>query len=288
MYKGIDLSKYQANVDYEKLKEDGIEFAIIQCGYGREQNQKDPMFETHYEGLKKAGIKVGAYLYSYCNNVNNAILEAENCLKFIEGKHFDLPIFYDLEETATRTLGKESVTKIAQIFCERIEQAGYKAGVYANLDWFKNYINVAEIDKYYIWLAQWSDNHSADFRVDFWQYTSQGKILAIPNQNVDMNYQYTEITNDEIESDNKFEINKTYTLQVDLNVREFAGTSQRIKQYSELTEDGKKHAFNQNNAVLKTGTRVTCLDIVKIGNDEWIKIPSGYIAGFYDGKFYVK
>lgn len=192
--KGIDISTWQKNVDYSKLKEQGIEFAIIRCGYGKDSSQKDAMFETHYKGLKEAGIKVGAYLYSYCSNVNNAILEAKNCLQFIKGKSFELPIFYDLEEKITKVLGKEAITQIAINFCEEIEKAGYTAGIYANLDWFKNYINISKVDKYKIWLAQWEvSKPTANFKYNYWQYTSSGQVEGITGR-VDMNYCYDDIS----------------------------------------------------------------------------------------------
>lgn len=187
MTKGIDISEWQTNVDYSKLKSQGIEFAIIRCGYGKNSHQKDKMFETHYKGLKEQGIKVGAYLYSYCNNINNAKKEAENCLDFIKGKTFELPIFYDLEDKITRPLGKNNITYIAKVFCEIIEVKGYKAGIYANLDWFKNLIDVSQVNQYNLWLAQWTDKPTKDFKYDFWQYTSKGKLSGISG-NVDMNY----------------------------------------------------------------------------------------------------
>lgn len=174
MIKGIDLSYANKNVDYNKLKQDGIEFAIIRTGYGKDENQKDALFETHYAGLKQAGIKVGAYLYSYCTSVENAEKEAENCLKHIAGKQFDLPIYIDLEEERTKILGIDAVTQIALIFCRKIRNAGYKSGVYANLDWFRNCIRPEAIllEHFSIWLAQWNDKITANFPVDIWQYTN--------------------------------------------------------------------------------------------------------------------
>lgn len=172
--KGVDLSTHNKKVDYKKLKQQGIDFAIIRCGYGKDDGQKDAMFETHYKGLKEAGIKVGVYHYSYCTSIENAKLEAKNCLKFIEGKTFELPVFYDLEETRISNLGKEAVTKIAKLFCEEITNAGYQAGVYANLYWYRTFIDVNQLINYRIWLAQWNSNneikHSANFRVDYLQY----------------------------------------------------------------------------------------------------------------------
>lgn len=189
--KGIDISTWQTNVDYQKLKDDGIEFVIIRCGYGKNESQKDDMFEKHYEGCKKAGLKVGTYLYSYATSVENSIKEAENCLKFIKGKHFELPIFYDLEDKCILPLGEILITQCAIEFCKEIEKAGYKAGIYANLNWFTNYINVSKVKQYSLWVAQWNDKCTAKFDYDFWQYTSKGKVQGIEG-NVDMNICYDE------------------------------------------------------------------------------------------------
>lgn len=195
--RGIDLSYAQNKVDYSKLKEQGIEFAILRCGYGKEASQKDKMFETHYQGCKDVGIKIGGYLYSYATNEDSGVNEVNNCLGFIEGKQFDLPIFYDLEEERTSKLGKTIVTNLAKMFCKIIENHGYKAGVYANLYWFKNYINVNELinNGYKIWLAQWAEKPTADFHIDYWQYTSKGQVQGILG-NVDMNICYDNIINE--------------------------------------------------------------------------------------------
>lgn len=189
--KGIDISTWQTNVDYSKLKSQGIEFVIIRCGYGKNENQKDNMFEKHYEGCKKAGLKIGAYLYSYVTSVENACKEAENCLKFIKGKKFDLPIFYDIEDKCILPLGQVLITQCAVEFCKAIEKAGFKAGIYANLNWFSNYIDISKVKNYSLWVAQWNDKCTAKFNYDFWQYTSSGKINGIKG-NVDMNICYNE------------------------------------------------------------------------------------------------
>lgn len=185
---GIDISEFQTNVDYNKLKNSGIEFVIIRCGYGKNSSQKDSEFEKHYQGCKNAGLKVGSYLYSYANTVEGARLEAENCLKFINGKQFDLPVFYDVEdENTTGTADNFTITKMCKTFCDIIQNAGYKAGVYANLNWFNSKIYVDELIKknYSIWLAQWNDIMDAEFHIDFWQY-GKGEVQGIKGQ-VDLN-----------------------------------------------------------------------------------------------------
>ena len=193
--KGIDISTYQQNVNYKKLKEQGIEFAIIRLGYGKNFSQKDSMFETHFEGLKNAGIKVGAYLYSYAYVKEGAKLEAENTLKIIKGKQFDLPIFYDMEESKQALLGKEVLTEMANEWCRIIKNAGFKAGVYANLNWFKNYLNPYKIasEFNFIWLALWNNDEkpNVEFPVAFWQYSSKGKLDGIQSF-VDLDKCYVE------------------------------------------------------------------------------------------------
>lgn len=172
MLKGVDLSTWNKNVDYNALKGQGIDFAILRCGYGKDAGQKDEMFEEHYRGCKDAGILVGVYHYSYCKSPENAIKEAENCLSYIAGKQLDLPVFYDLEESSI--LNNCDPTDITIRFCDRIKQDGYDAGVYANLNWFNNYFDVDTLKNngVRIWLAQWNNEITADFDVDLWQYTN--------------------------------------------------------------------------------------------------------------------
>ena len=188
-----------------KLKEQGIEFAIIRDGYGKNKSQKDKMFDKHYEGLKKAGIKVGAYHYSYMTQPEGAIHEAKMCLEFIKNKSFDLPIFIDVEENRSIGMGKDNLTNAVNTFCEIIkEKSGCNSGVYANLNWFTNYLIPSKIinNKNKIWLAQWNEKITADFSVDYWQYTSKGKLEGISG-NVDLNYEIKGVDNVDKPVDNK-------------------------------------------------------------------------------------
>lgn len=162
------------------------------------------MFEKHYQGLKKAGIKLGCYLYSYANKVDDGNLEAKNCLNFIKGKTFELPVFYDLEDKTTALLGKENITKLAINFCNTMKKAGYDVGVYANLNWWNTYINLKElknnISSLKVWLAQWEVSQpTATFNYDFWQYTSNGVLEGIAGR-VDMDYMCTETVDKPVEN----------------------------------------------------------------------------------------
>lgn len=283
---GVDISVYQKNVNYISLKANGIEFAIIRAGYGKNESQKDNMFESHYAGCIYAGIKVGAYLYSYASTIEGARLEAKNCLKFIKNKKFDLPIFYDIEDKNQTNVDKDTLTKMCQVFCDTIINAGYQAGIYANLYWFNNKVNVKELEKYNIWLEQWNSKITAKFRVDIWQYEvgyTKGYLGKIDK---DIAYkEYPQSYPQPVETE-VYKVGNTYTTQVVLKVRSGAGTNYKQKTYNELTPNAKEHALS--NGCLKIGTRVTCLEIKNVGNDIWLRIPSGWIAGYYNNKYYVK
>ncbi len=182
--KAIDVSYCQSEVDYSKVKSSGIGAVLIRAGYGRETYQKDSQFETHYRNAKANGLTIGAYWYSYANSIEDAKREAKACLACISGKKFDYPIYIDMEEPWQAELGNSTCTAMAKAFCNTIVAAGYKAGVYANLNWFNNYLDYETLKKSYsIWLAQWSNSHSKN--CDIWQYSDSGKISGI-NGNVDL------------------------------------------------------------------------------------------------------
>lgn len=177
MIKGVDLSTWNRGIDYQALKDSGVEFAILRIGYGKDAGQRDEMFDEHYAGCKRVGIKVGAYHYSYCTTEENAVKEAENCLRYLDGIELDLPVFYDLEDK-TILNNRVNVQYIAEEFCNRIKQDGYKAGVYANLNWFNNYLDANSLKNQgnYIWMAQWNKTMDADFPVDIWQNTNHNEF----------------------------------------------------------------------------------------------------------------
>ncbi len=186
----IDISTFQSNIDFNKVKKDGINAVIIRAGYGREASQKDSEFETHYKNAKAAGLKIGAYWYSYADSVEDAEREAKACLECIKGKSFDIPVYYDLEDNSQTNMSKSTLTSIAKKFCETIKSAGYKAGVYANLNWFNNYLDYSELKKLYsIWLAQY--NVTNQLECDIWQNSSTGNISGV-NGNVDTNIIYND------------------------------------------------------------------------------------------------
>lgn len=187
--KGIDISTWQgANVNFEKLKADGIQFAILRAGYGKYISQKDDTFETNYAKAKAAGIPVGVYWYSYADGTALAVQEAQICMQAIAGKQFEYPIYLDVEEASQAKLGKTALTNIVDTFCSTLEKAGYVAGYYCNLNWYNNYLDPSKLSKYTLWLAQWQVN-APQAKCDVWQYADNGHPGGISG-NVDMNYSY--------------------------------------------------------------------------------------------------
>ncbi|RGF40173.1 hypothetical protein DW050_06925 [Ruminococcus sp. AF42-10] len=179
----IDVSYCQTGVDYNKVKNSGIDAVIIRAGFGKETYQKDSEFETHYRNAKKAGLAVGVYWYSYAYSVAEAKQEAKVCLACIKGKTLELPVYYDLEESGQTRLGMSALTNIAIAFCDAIKLGGYRAGVYSNLNWLNNHLDYERLrSKYSIWLAQWSSNPSKS--CDIWQNADNGRISGISG-NVD-------------------------------------------------------------------------------------------------------
>lgn len=186
----VDISEFQQNVDFNKMKNDGIKAVIIRAGYGREVSQKDSMFESHYRNAKSAGLKVGAYWYSYADSINDAEKEAKAFMAVVKGKSFDFPVYYDLEDSSQIGLGKSTLTAIAERFCDTLKRNNYKAGVYANLNWFNNYLNYNRLKgKYSVWLAQYNDR--AELDCDIWQNSSSGRVNGY-NGRLDTNIVYDE------------------------------------------------------------------------------------------------
>lgn len=193
----IDVSTWQGNIDWSKVKADGVQGAIIRAGFGKVASQKDNKFERNYTNAKAVGMPIGAYWYSYATSVADAKKEAEVCLSILKGKQFEYPIYYDLEDPSMTGCGKSVLTQIATTFCETLENAGYYVGIYSNPNWLNNYLNYNTVKKYTLWLAHWGVSEPS-YECGLWQYSSSGSVSGISGR-VDMNWGYqdfpTEIKN---------------------------------------------------------------------------------------------
>ena len=191
MKKIVDISEHNGNIDFKKLKQAGIDTCIIRIGWigNKENHTIDKKFEEYYKEARKNGFKIGFYVYSYCKNSSTVLSGSEWVKRQLNGKYIDLPVFIDLEDNTIKNLGKEELTSHATIFCNYLLKHNIKkVGVYASLDWFKNKLDINKLLDYKIWLAEWTkkENHSFKYRVDLWQYTSDGHVSGILGR-VDLN-----------------------------------------------------------------------------------------------------
>lgn len=184
----IDVSTWQgSDIDFNKVKADGVEYVIIRAGFGNETSQKDNQFENNYKKAKAAGMKVGVYWFSYADSVEDAKREADACLYCLGNKALDLPVYYDLEYEPAMYLGKVTYTNMAVAFCEKIKSAGYKPGVYSSASVYSYPLDYSVVNKYSIWNAEWNDKCTVD--CDIWQFTETGYVNGVYGY-VDMSYIY--------------------------------------------------------------------------------------------------
>lgn len=201
-YKGIDVSHFQGNIDWNKVK-GNIDFAILRLGWiGNNNNHTlDTKFETYYNACKSTGIPIGIYVYNYCNSEDTVKSGAEWTVNQLKDKGIDLPIYIDMEDRSIENLGKDKLTSICIAFNTVIENAGYWAGVYANLNWYTNYLNKDTIKaRYTTWVAHYGisqDRYVGQY--DMLQYSDTGKISGISG-NVDMDIMYRDLINEIKES----------------------------------------------------------------------------------------
>lgn len=184
MKKGIDVSEHQGNIDFAAVKAAGIEFAMIRAGYG--WTYQDKTFEQNVNGFLNAGIPIGAYWFIYATNVNEAIQNADKCIKVLskfKGK-FTYPIGCDYEYDSDSYSEKQGVkqnkasrTAIIEAFCDRLEEAGYYVSAYLNKDYIANKLNYNELTQFDLWLAQWGVEKPYR-ECGMWQHSDELRIAG--------------------------------------------------------------------------------------------------------------
>lgn len=188
--KGIDVSEHNGKIDWELVKNDGVEFAILRCGYGQDLGyQDDGEWLNNVAECERLNIPYGVYLYSYADTTIKAESEAQHVIRLLEGHKPELPIYYDLEDNKILSLSSNEKGKIARTFCNILENNGYRVGIYSNLNWWNNYLTDSAFsnEKWSKWVAQY--NYQCDYTepYDIWQATSTGQVEGIKG-NVDLNF----------------------------------------------------------------------------------------------------
>ena len=306
---GIDISTWQKGYPYKTASVQGVKFAIIRAGFG---TTKDNQFETHYKNAKKQGWGVGAYWYTYAKNTTQAKAEAKAFLKAIKGKKFEYPVYLDVEDSSIKSIGKTALNNIIKEFGTEIEKAGYYFGVYTNVDWYRNKISGASLNKKYDWwVACWTSSKPSGINAGLWQFGGSSNAIRSPRIGgvvTDQDYAFkdypgimkqlgkngygkTSVIDKVKEKVKPTYKTGNYKTTTEVNVRTGAGTRYRIKKVKELTSDGRKHATSTNPnayAVYKSGTEFTAQKIIKEGNNYWAKTPSGYVCIQYGNDKYCK
>ena len=186
---GIDVSSYQGTIDWSKVAKTKY-FAILRAGTGyKGGNNKDTKFEENYKNAKRAGVKVGAYWYSYAKSADDAKREARDFLSHLKGKKFEWPVYYDIEESSQFSAGIHN--SIAKAFCDILESEKYYCGIYASGSRWSSNFDKAVRTKYTVWIAHWGvDKPTYSGKYDVWQKSSSGSVNGISGR-VDLDESYT-------------------------------------------------------------------------------------------------
>lgn len=183
---GVDVSKWNGDIDWYALREQGISFAIIRVGFrGYEYGDLvvDDRFYDYIEGASEAGLDIGVYFYSQAVSQEEAEEEAWFVLDHIAGYNITLPVYFDTEEVGqgvprTDIMATGSYTLNADAFCQVIEANGYRAGVYAARNWIWRNLDLTWLTEYEIWYAQYNDTPGSEYGFDMWQYTENGDLYG--------------------------------------------------------------------------------------------------------------
>lgn len=196
--RGIDVSTYNGTIDWTAVKNSGISFVIIRCGfrgYTKGGLIYDSKYKSYIQGATAAGLKVGLYFFSQAKNEAEAVEEASLCVNLAQGNTISYPIFIDSEyANGSRTgradgLDKATRTAVCRAFCETIKSAGYTPGVYASKSWLNDKLDAGQLSSYKIWLAHYTGQTDYTGKYDLWQHTAKGSVNGIKG-NVDLDISY--------------------------------------------------------------------------------------------------
>ncbi|MDE6420433.1 MAG: glycoside hydrolase family 25 protein, partial [Lachnospiraceae bacterium] len=191
---GMDISSFNGEIDWEKIKEQGIGFVIIRCGYRGYTSGalvEDACFVRNISEANQAGVRVGVYFFTQAVNEVEAVEEASMVVTLCRDYRVQLPVFIDTETAAhgegrADGLDVQTRTLVLKAFCETIENAGYRAGVYASKNWFYERVDASQLTDYLTWLAEYKDKPTYEGSFQFWQYTSHGYVNGVTGR-VDLN-----------------------------------------------------------------------------------------------------
>ena len=272
--KGIDVSYHNDKIDWKKVKQSEVEYAIVRCGYGTNINsQDDKRWEENIKGCIDNNIPYGAYLYSYADSVEKASSEADHAIRLLQGKNLKYPVYYDLEENSIRNkLSMKEIADIAETFCNKLSAKGYTVGIYANTDWFTNYLTDSRFNNWTKWVAQYNTTCTYKGKYDMWQCSSTGSIPGISGK-VDLNYSYSSFGKPTNGNTNKY-YNGLNKIEGELYY--FENNSINTSYNGLATYNGDTYLVTKGKVDMSQSGLVQC-------NNEWYLLKSGEVRTDYSG-----
>jgi len=255
--KGIDVSEHNKLIEWDKVKADGVKFAMLRLGIGSDiKAQDDDQFERNVREVERVGIEWGAYIYSYALNVGQAKSEVEHAKRLLKGKNPTYPIAFDMEDADgyKKKHGMPSnavLVEICEAFLSSMEDAGYEVRLYASLSWLNNQLKSSKLDKYKKWVAQWGAKCTYGGEYDIWQYTDSGKVAGIKG-NVDMNYAYRDVSIEKVVKAPKTEVAaekakvSTYKVVKSVNAYVNAADAKNKRNKKGKVKKGSYYVFNKS------------------------------------------
>lgn len=301
--KGIDVAKWNGVVNWLKVKNVGVEFAILKVI--NKSCAKEEAFERNYSGAMAQGIPIDVYNYSYATTVDKSKSDANIVVSIIKGKNVKI-VWLDVEDSCQQRLGSV-LADIINAYQDIIVKAGFGFGVYTGLAFYNSYIKpYADRIDCPFWIARYPVSTTMQFTdtpsegnkpvilhtLNGWQYTSNGNVDGITGT-VDLSIRYVGQDNSMAANFSgaapRYTVGRNYTLQNNMYIRVSAGGGK--KKYLRLTVSAKSNGYEdvEGYGILKKGTVVTCKGIKNVDGATWMKIPSGYVCAISaSGIVYIK
>ena len=280
--KGIDVSKWNGTIDWNSVKNSGIDYVIIRAGYGT--STVDPQFKSYIEGAKKAGLKIGVYWFSYATSVEKAKQEAQACLQTLSPykSSINYPVFFDFEYASVDyakkngiNITKNLVSQMANAFLNTVKSQGYTTGLYTNRNFSNTYYNTDLLNSNNLWIAQYNSTNSFGKPYSIWQYSESGKIPGISGA-VDLNYTCL----------NTFGINLNTNSGSNSNINTGTSTPSASSEKGVTTANlNFRKSASTSSLVINTIPKNTTIEILEQLSSGWYKIKykglTGYVSGSY-------
>lgn len=230
--KVIDVSEHNGEINWEKVKKSDVDFVILRVGWGNNvTDQDDKRWQYNVSECTRLGIPFGVYIYSCAENTAEAESEADHVLRLISGYNLAYPVYYDLEDNSQIELGNTLIKQMAETFCNKISNAGYQVGVYANLNWWNNYLTDSVYNKWHRWVAQYHYQCDYTGKYEMWQCTSEAKVNGI-STNVDVSFYYGNLTGDADVNTPVVDTNDANIISYSANIQNIGWTSWKKNGYA--------------------------------------------------------